>query len=111
MQRLQSQKVALEPNSRKSSQKWGNLKEPFGNVLHKRFPFGLGGIPGDVDVSLLRPGAETDFLNDGIKTLLKMPVNRKPHMALGVLRQLVSLSHSSPSQLHLDHQISSSMLH
>jgi hypothetical protein len=90
MQQLQSQKVAPEPSSRKSSQKWSNLKEPFGNVLHKRFPFGVGSVPADVDLALLRPGVEADFLDDKTRTLLKIPVNRKPRMALGEAHHLAA---------------------
>jgi hypothetical protein len=90
MQQLQSKTVAPEQISRKSTQKWGNLKESFGNVLHKRFPFGVGGIPADVDLDMLQPAEEGHFLDDNIKTLLKIPVNRKPHMALGALHQLAA---------------------
>lgn len=60
-------------------------QEAFGNVLHKRFPLGSA-VPPDVDPELLRPGVDNSFLNDDIKELLGIPVNRKPHMALGAPR-------------------------
>ena len=87
MQRQSTKKAAPAPKS--STSRWEQLREPFGNVLHKRFPLGSK-MPEDVDQELIQPGADDSFLNDEIKMLLGLPVNLKPHMALGAPDRVVS---------------------
>jgi hypothetical protein len=81
-------------------------KPKFGDILHENVipgsvPFRM---PEGTDPGLLNPDTATSFLSNDVKSLLGIPINHKPHMALGTTLKAKYLRwgsrYSSTSELY-----------